>query len=110
VLLLPGTVAKRLICQITSPHSSQQRQEPVPCSENDNSNKMDYQVQRIIAGSADETQAATAAVLEALKQGSLNVLGLVSQLVVSLLPINEQYAATACCSCSASRLASCSVP
>jgi hypothetical protein len=38
---------------------------------------MEQQVQHIIAGSAAEAQAATAAVLAALQQGSLNVLGLV---------------------------------
>jgi hypothetical protein len=45
---------------------------------------MDQQVKKIIADSAAEAQAATAAVLAALQQGSLDVLRLVRGAVVTL--------------------------
>lgn len=44
-------------------------------------------MQRIIAGSAEEAQAATASVLEALQQGSLNVLGLVRSMPALVVPL-----------------------
>jgi hypothetical protein len=39
---------------------------------------MDQYIHQVVSGEGDEAQAATAAVLSALRQGSLGVLGLVS--------------------------------